>query len=211
MNPGGTVEPQTLDYSRQKPPRIADRHWLMAAYVCGGLPLAVGVATAGLYLLTYQDWLEGVGVLTVLGGLVLLVAGVVAWFVWIVRTRHVGSRRWWLVTLGAPALMLANFPGCVICMNAVMFWRFTVVNNAAVPMTVTLVANDAGESRTIGPIAPGATAGLRWYLGDGGEDFNVTTAGPGTTDTRSFDYYMGMEGGPDIRITINADGTITTP
>jgi hypothetical protein len=206
-----TVQPQPLEYSRPKPPRIAERHWLRAAYACGALPLVVGIATAGLYLLTYAKRLESVGLITVLGGVVLVGAGGIAWLIWVISTRRFGSRRWWLQTLGALAILLANFPGCAICMNAVMFWRFTVVNHFSTPMTVTIAATDAGESRTIGPIAPGSSERFRWYLGNEPDDFNVTAIGGGATISGAFDVYLGAEGGPDLTITLNADGTMKTP
>jgi hypothetical protein len=206
-----TVQPQPLEYARPKPPRIADRHWLMTAYGCGALPLIVGIATAGLYLLTYAKRLESIGLLTVIGGVVLVGVGGIAWLIWLINTHYFGSRRWWLQTVGALMLLLANFPGCAICMHAVMFWRFTVFNHTSVPMTVTIASIDAGETRTIGPIAPGKSERFRWYLGDEPVDFKVTATGGATTIAGGFDVYLGAEGGPDLTITLNADGTMTTP
>ena len=134
---------QPLEYARPgaATPATAAKVCLVIAYLCGGLPMVVGVGTLVLYWITRWDVLPMVGLITVVGGLGLWIVGIgclIAYSVVVgrtkVRDRRVMNRR----AAGAIALLLANLPlafGCIIVGYALTTqYRITLINRTDVPI-----------------------------------------------------------------------------
>jgi hypothetical protein len=79
------------------------------ALLSGLIPLSLGVGIFGLWLLTRSSWLEVAGLMNLGLGLVLFVAGIVCWIVYVVKVRREGSR--FRLRMLVPLLvLLVNFP-----------------------------------------------------------------------------------------------------
>ncbi len=94
------------------------RGLMWAAVMLAGLPLVVGVTTLLLYLATDWDWLVGMGLLTLMGGPVLVLVSVgllIAYAVHAWRKKCVARKVIAWQTAGIVVLMLANLPAAAIC------------------------------------------------------------------------------------------------
>ena len=85
---------------------------LKAALVLGAAPLVIGLAIFALWVLTRAEWLMGAGVVTIYGGIAVIVGAAVClvtyvWRSW--RSRSVARGRLVWQTIGVLALFLANF------------------------------------------------------------------------------------------------------
>jgi hypothetical protein len=113
------MDTPTLEYSQVRRPLMTIRQWLVIAYVCGLLPLSVAVVTTLFYLVTYFRNLAPIGLFIAVTGTLIVGFGGIAWLIWIFKTREFYSRRWWLRTVGALLLLLANGPIFFRCVS----WR----------------------------------------------------------------------------------------
>lgn len=82
------------------------------AWLCGLLPLVVGVAIFLLWLATHWPWLELAGLFTILGGFVVSLIGVLALITHVVLSLRASSplSRWfWPSQLACISLIVANY------------------------------------------------------------------------------------------------------
>ena len=210
------IAPQQLEYARPgaETSATAAKVCLVIAYLCGSLPMIVGVGTLVLYWITRWDRLPLVGIFTIVGGLGLWFVGIgclIAYAAVVgrakVRDRRVVNRR----SAGAMALLLANLPlafGCTIVGYALATqYRITIINQTDVPIVSGILQYPHNE-RSFSQLAPGASKRFTLRADDFGPAGLVLTWPDGSTEAREVGVSLQGMGG-DQSWTVQPDGTVS--
>jgi hypothetical protein len=190
-------------------------NWLKIARLCALFPLFTGVFIFGLWLLTYWDWLMLAGWFTVLGGLLLFLAGSIALLLYVrqsKKTQTPYARNTWKTG----GLLLANFPVALAIMGYVGYLMFgywiTVANHSPQPVEVTLTDPlfvPGPETLPFGTVAAGASETKRFqFKGEGSVKYIVRFADGHEQSDVLIGYVTGGSGGK-ATLTVEQDGTIT--
>jgi len=186
---------------------------LKAALVLGAAPLVIGLAIFALWVLTRAEWLMGAGVVTIYGGIAVIVGAAVClvtyvWRSW--RSRSVARGRLVWQTIGVLALFLANFvaAGGAVFGAVMIEARYTVAvsNQSDVPLGSTRVEG-GGVSIEFGTIAPGATIKRSFWIEHDGELILNGMHGSSKIEA-SVDGYVTNNMGGDKLVVVEAGGTI---
>ncbi len=128
------------------------RGLMWSAIVLAGLPLVVGLVTLLLYMATDWEWLVGMGMLTLVGGpiMVLVSLGLMIGYAahaW--RSKCVTRKLLVRQSLGVLGLILLNFPAAAVCVQL-------GGNRATAPRVQVTVRNQMQETvqvKLIGPLS----------------------------------------------------------
>jgi len=136
--------------------------WLRAAIFCGAAPMIVGVGVFLAWLVIRADWLELVGLLTLVVGPVVVPVGVACLLIYVVARCKVSKdprgRGWWLGQIGVLGLLLANFPVAVAVFNAA--WSVETeyvvdIHNTSPVVAQSVTLTGGGVEVSFGNIPPG--------------------------------------------------------
>lgn len=184
------------------------------AWVCGVLPLLLGVAVYLLWLATDWDWLMMAGVVTLCGGCVVVAVGARA----LVRFCRIGlhtaglpRRRVWLPAVACAGLLLSNFAvagGIVFAVGVLGPWYTVEVHNEMAEPLDSLRVVGGGRDVSLGPVEAGGTARRSfWILEDGELEFHAWTGS--TSHTLTTDRYVTNGLGGRTAVTIRPDGSVS--
>jgi hypothetical protein len=186
---------------------------LKAALVLGATPLVIGLAIFALWVLTRAEWLMGTGIVTMYGGVAVIVGAAVClasyvWRSW--RSRSVARGRLAWQTIGVLVLLLANFvaAGAAVFGAVMIEARYTVSvsNQSNVPLESARVEG-GGVNMDLGIIAPGATIKRSFWIEHDGELVLNGMHGSRKVEA-SIDGYVTNNIGGDKLVVVEADGTV---
>jgi hypothetical protein len=192
-------------------------HWtsklpyLSIAVWCGGLPLVVGTAIFVLWLATDYPVLQRLGLLTTMGGTLLVLVGATCLVLDTGRSKPSDTRRrrtW--KRAGAALLLVINFPVAAVMVGAAVAIEtsvsITVINTGTTTLD-SFVVNAPGVSHELGPILPARRRQARVRpTSDGSMDYKMTQNGTTSTGTLVEYVTSGMGG----RCLIRVNGTNVT-
>jgi hypothetical protein len=183
------------------------------ALLCWLVPLVVGVATLALYAWTFWEWLPEFGWLTLGGGTILLVAGLICISVFRMGVRRCDPniRDAWLSRANrATTLLNSNVLvalGCAFAGLALMeYFPVTLVNQTNEPIT-DITINATGGIAELKRLEPGQTRRLLVQpKGEGGVMFTATQNGSGITGVAA--GYVSAASGGRSRVTFTNAGPV---
>ena len=189
--------------SYQSHPSIEPQHILQRlAYIAAVVPMLCGISVFILWLTTGAHVFVTLGMLTILGGFVLFLAGVIFLSIYAAQLRRAERS---IGRIWRPAILLAlNFPLAIAftVLAAIMtdYTRITVVNDSDHTISHITIAGEAADS--IDGVKPHSRAG-KWVKiqGEGEITFNATVGGRSSSGTVHGYVTPGL-GGPGTGATI---------
>jgi hypothetical protein len=177
---------------------------------CAILPLAAGLLIFGTWLATGWIWLMQAGMLTIMGGLVLVPIGLIALV-----------RAWWLARnakqpLGlsgacCAVLLFSNFPvaaGLVFAAHQIETAYTVVITNSSTEEIRNVRVFGAGCEESYGDLGPGEEAERTfWVQSEGTLEF--VADGPTNTYQQTVDGYVTNGLGGWVSVTVNPDGSVS--
>ena len=143
---------------------MRSRHYLIAAVICGGLPLGVGSFIFYAWRITHWGIWQLLGLLTLIAGLGLFLAGLAHLWTYILKARREDKApvaRIFATSVGVLALLLANFPVASHCMSSALdiitHFKVAVENQTGEPVTEFHIGGSYAEDIRIPLIQPGET------------------------------------------------------
>lgn len=180
--------------------------------LCGIAPLATGLSIFGAWLLTRRSWLEIAGILTICGGMAVVVIGAILLAVSIRWSLREGSAKSVVLmrALVAAGLMLSNFVAAAMVVWAVIYietaFIVTVENRSKTPIE-TCQLEGGGVHVDFGRIAPGKTRKRSFYIRhDGRLDYLVRTQGKEVKGTAERYVTHGVRG--NRLLIVQEDGEV---
>lgn len=147
---------------------------------CALLPMIVGTSIYIAWHWTGEDFLQGLGLLTIFGGLLLFGAGFVALILYVIgeiAQKTMNRRRFTLRVALALGLLLVNFPLAGYFMNAGTRIVVDVRNSGATTLKDVRLVAPYDEGEKLGDIPPGTTRrGRIDVTGDGALAVTHTSA-----------------------------------
>ena len=156
--------------------------WLLRAFLCGAIPLAVGIGIYSVWLFTEAPALEPAGVFTIEIGTLAFLAGLVCLAIYVRQSRARGLPVGLLPWL-AFGILLANFPAAAIIIASVDDIKFGFhieVVNESPEMLRSVQVVGAGNDLTFDAVPPGARVKRRYDIketshgGDSAEPLQVS-------------------------------------
>lgn len=197
-------------------PRAAQRpeFWLLLAFICGSLPLVLGLSVFGAYRATRMDLLLTVGGAIILAGLsmAILGAGSIVMFIRRARLSQLSLRQIRTRATCASALLLSNFPVALFCIlitaQGMSIERIDLTNDSLNSLRNVAITWPGGET-TISELGPGQTTHLELLIqSDGAVHFTANHAGQSCSGTLI--GYVTPNAASDHRLSILADCSVST-
>jgi uncharacterized membrane protein YdcZ (DUF606 family) len=181
---------------------------------CGIVPLVAGVGIFLAWVVTRQDWLMTAGMITLVAGFIAFCVGAVALgrFCWLaIRKEHIPRTKVWSKARWSAGLLVVNFPvaAAIIVGVIAIETRYTVriINDLSQPLHEVRVYG-GGVDRRFGTMEPGTTRRQGFWIQQDGELTLEMKLGPTLVQT-NIDGYVTQNLGGDVRVTVNADSSIT--
>ncbi len=194
-------------------PNSMDRTFRVAV-LSGLLPLLVGVSLFVLWIISRWDWLMVGGFVTLYGGLVSFLIGVVALtcYCWAAcRSADPPRRKWIPSALACAALLLSNFPtagGIIAAVIAIETSYSVIVHNASQQALSDVWVYGGGCEADLGTIPPGGLARRSlWINRDGKLEFCAVSSS--TTRHMIIDGYVTNGIGGRAEVFIEPNGLIS--
>lgn len=157
---------------------------LNITFVCGAIPLLIGIAIYVSWYFTRAEWLMIAGLVNIGAGLVMFLVGVVCLSMRSTRMRTddpTVRRRLSVSRKLAWTLLVANFPAAILitlaAVNAMTRYSVTVINQGTKPIE-SFILTGPGVSVQLGPISPKEEKTRHLHFkGDGVLDFDCRQEG----------------------------------
>lgn len=198
-------------HAGQKPNAHAWVTPLTFAWICGSLPLLIGVSTFVLWMATGWSWLELVGIFTILFGTILVLVGFAALTMHEAPGRTVSRARRLVAPFACAIVLLSNFPAAATIVYTVVAieTRYVVeVHNATSEPLDGVRLFGGGCDVALGSILPGDTArsSLR-FARDGTLEFECRQ-GARPVSTTIEEYVTGYASGR-ADVTVDDQGAVS--
>ncbi len=185
-----------------------------AAVFCGATPLVTGVSIFILWIITRWEWLILAGLLTLFGGPIVFVFGILAlaqYYQSAMRSTELNKRDVSLATLGCLGLLLSNFlvaAGIMIAVEAIQTCYIVAVENQSRQSLTEVHVSGGGCDADLGTILPGETSrGSFWIRHDDELTFHANSGQLALSE--KIDGYVTHGVGGHTIVTIQPSQTIT--
>jgi len=181
------------------------------AIFCGITPLLVGTTIFVLWLTTRWSKLEGFGIFTIFGGIVLFAIGVISLVIHTVGQNkiHEGRSKLIIENTKAAGLLLLNFPVALLIIYLVSYFQsfyiLTIRNNTSYSVN-NFVLSSTGNNISIGSIPSNQAVTTKFRVGEGSITFKTSINGKALEGT--IDGYVSGSGDKKI-VTFLQDQSFT--
>lgn len=183
--------------------------WLRVAFLCGLLPLCVGICVFVAWGVTRAPWLEFAGLVTLAAGTLLAIAGLLATAIYAIGARRRAVPRWRAHAGTAVAVILANFPVALAILAAVnhMFAAYVVSVDNLSSHAIEQLTIDSAQGHYVFGNVPARSRASRTFRFDGEGAVTFAATWNGHVQSGTLDGYVSGNGGART-IRVGAAGDV---